>query len=1258
MRAFVTAVVLTFALPVQAQDNPGFFDRLFGTDATTSDEEQGSYLEQLLEEQLSGAGRQVTVTGFEGALSGAATLDSLTIADANGVWLTLTDAELDWNRAALLRGRIEVAKLTAGEILLPRLPAATDDDEAPTPEATGFELPELPVSIQIDELSADRVAIGAPVIGADIDVSALGSLSLEAGDGTAKLDIARLDGRGEIAFDVGYSNTSKVLALDLSLNEDADGILANLLGLPDRPSIAFDISGTAPLEAYAAEVRLASDGADRLTGQISTFEVENTFGIEADISGDIAPLFAAEYRSFFGNSPELSFSAFRATGGATVLKELSLASEALVLNGEAILRPDGMPRRFSLQGEIRAKDGTPVLLPLPGPETRIQSARLDLGFDSAKGENWAGAFDIAGLEQGGVSASAANLQVLGKIVSGETDRITGEVTYRVQNLDLGEPALQSAVGDDLSGEATIDWESGRDLRIPRLTLAGEDYGFEGNLTVTSGNEGPVAAGKADVRANRLAIFSGLAGRPLGGAAELTTSFTATPLAGTFDITAKGTGRDLSLGDPRADAVLAGPSTLDFRAERTAEGMNLTLQTVETEQARVAGRATLTSGSSTLDLAGRLEDGALILSGLAGPVDLGIAGREDENRDWDVTARIEGEELALNADGRLIDLYAAPRAQGNLTADIGDISPFSEVIGRDVGGALQLQTSGGIAFDLSAFSIDGTAKGQNLTTGIVEADRLLRGASTLTITADGTDGKIEIEAFEFGSPAARLDATGVLQSGASQLNLDARLNDIAPFVAGLNGPVTLTGAIENAEDGNLALNLSGTGPGGSEARVTGTAAEDFSAFNTTITGTAPLQLANRFIAPTTLAGPMRFDLRLSGPPRLSSLSGQVTASGARLVAPEAGVALNNVSIDAGLGGGQVDLQVSGNVDGGGRVSLAGPIGLDAPNSADLRMSLDDVNVTDPRLFETTLDGAIRIDGALAGGARVSGDIFLGLTEIRIPSSGLGGAGAIPEITHINEPPPVRGTRRRAGLLGKSTGGSGSSGPSYPLDLRISAPNQLFLRGRGLDSEFGGTLRLGGTTRDVIPSGGFELIRGRLDILGRRLNLTEARITMQGSFVPRINLVAASTVEDTRIMVQVSGPADNPDIAFTSTPELPQEEVVSRLIFGRGIETLSAFQAARLALAIRTLAGQGGEGIVSKIRGSTGLADLDVTTTDNGDAAVRAGAYLNENVYTDVTIDSSGETKLNLNLDVTPSLTLRGGVTSEGESSLGIFFERDY
>jgi translocation and assembly module TamB len=347
-----------------------------------------------------------------------------------------------------------------------------------------------------------------------------------------------------------------------------------------------------------------------------------------------------------------------------------------------------------------------------------------------------------------------------------------------------------------------------------------------------------------------------------------------------------------------------------------------------------------------------------------------------------------------------------------------------------------------------------------------------------------------------------------------------------------------------------------------------------------------------------------------------------------------------------------------VEGGGAVSIKGPVELAAPFSSNLDMSLDQVVLRDPRLYQTTITGNLNVGGPLAGGGRIAGDLRLGETNIRIPSSGLGGAGAVPEIIHLNEPPPVRGTRQRAGLLGANGSDGKADGPGFALDVRITAPSRLFIRGRGLESEFAGALRVTGTTNNVVPIGAFNLERGRLDILGQRLALEEATVTVQGSLLPTVRIRATTRAEEYTINVIVAGPVSDPEITFSSDPELPQEEVLSRLIFGRGLDTLSPLQAARLALAVRTLAGRGGEGIVGNIRQRAGLADLDVTVDEEGNTAVTAGAYLGEKLYTDVTVGAGGQTELNLNLDLSKSVTVKGSVTNDGDSAIGIFFERDY
>ena len=118
------------------------------------------------------------------------------------------------------------------------------------------------------------------------------------------------------------------------------------------------------------------------------------------------------------------------------------------------------------------------------------------------------------------------------------------------------------------------------------------------------------------------------------------------------------------------------------------------------------------------------------------------------------------------------------------------------------------------------------------------------------------------------------------------------------------------------------------------------------------------------------------------------------------------------------------------------------------------------------------------------------------------------------------------------------------------------------------------------------------------------------------------------------------------------------MLAQLLFGRGVDTLSPLQAAQLASAVATLAGRGGEGIVGRLRTTLGFDDLDVTTSETGATDVRIGRYLGENLYTDVTIGLDGRSEVSLNLDLSRFVTAQGSVANDGETSVGIFYMRDY
>ncbi|HEX5933285.1 MAG TPA: translocation/assembly module TamB domain-containing protein, partial [Pseudorhizobium sp.] len=227
----------------------------------------------------------------------------------------------------------------------------------------------------------------------------------------------------------------------------------------------------------------------------------------------------------------------------------------------------------------------------------------------------------------------------------------------------------------------------------------------------------------------------------------------------------------------------------------------------------------------------------------------------------------------------------------------------------------------------------------------------------------------------------------------------------------------------------------------------------------------------------------------------------------------------------------------------------------------------------------------------------------------------------------------------------------------LDLQISAPNGIFVRGRGIDAELGGDLAVSGTSAAPQVSGGFEMRRGRIIILTKRLDFTSGRITFGGGLIPVLDLEATTTSAQTTITANVDGLANDPDITFSSSPALPQDEVLARLIFGQSMSRLSPLQIAQLADAVSQLAGGGSTSLLQTLRSNLGVDDLDINTDSTGQTTVSVGRYLNNRTYLQLEQGGAEGAQATINLDVGRGVKLKAGAGTEGGTA-GIFYEREY
>jgi translocation and assembly module TamB len=1156
-------------------------------------EDDRDYLTAFLEDSLSGMGREVTVTGFTGALSSQATIETLSIADAQGVWLTIDGITLDWSRSSLLSGVIDISELSAQRIELSRLPQS-DESSLPAPEATPFALPELPVSIQIGRLAADRIELGESVLGQAVTGQLEASLGLEGGVGQAKLDLLRLgDGpQGEIKLDAGYDNASGGLSINLDASETAQGLVATLLDIPGAPAASLTVAGTGTLDAFAADIALATDGETRLGGKVTLDGVaDGGRRMQADLAGNIAPLLAPDYVDFFGTKVALKIDATQAADGRLWVDQLGVKARVLDLTGRLELAADGLPDVIDLTGTLADPAGSPVLLPLPGQPTHVDRAAFSLTNDKDDKTRFEIALTVDGLDRPDLRINRLGLSGQGRINDTAEGRLLGmRLGLKADGLAPSDLALSAALGPWLEAGLRLRYLEGSDaLRLSDMFLVGDDLDAKANLGIEGLGTGFLTTGMLDLETKDLARFSGLVGRPLAGQGTVRLQGEAGVLSGQIDGTAEVVATGLRVGIDPVDRLMTGAARATLSLRRDETGTRL--------------RAfELTAGPLVATAAGMLAS----------------SGSE-------VTGKVA-----------LADLAA---------------------LGPGYGGGLVLE--GGFTGTPTEGRLTLTGTGTSLRVGTAEADRLLAGTSRLAVEASLDRGLVQLTKATLANPQLTLDASGKDTGTVRNIDLTAKLANLGLLVPDLVGPLTLSGTI--ADDGSqYGFDLRGQGPGQVDARVKGQLARDLSKADLAINGTGQGALVNLFIAPRSLEGPVRYDLRVSGPLAPGAVSGRVTLANGRLSDPSLGFALEGIEALADLDSGQAALSLTAGLSTGGRFRVDGPVGLSAPYAGKLTVALDAIRLRDPSLYDVKLDGSLTVDGPLTGGAVIAGKLGLSEAEVQVPSSGFDTAGALADLRHVNEPAEVRATRVRAGLVDSGKAAAAAAGGSTPfrLDLAISAPSRIFIRGRGIDAELGGALQLRGTTDDIIPSGGFNLIRGRLDILGKRLVLAKADLVMEGSFVPVLTVQADTTSDGVVSSVRVDGPADDPVVSFTSVPELPQEEVLARLLFGRSLDSISALQAAQLANAVAVLAGRGGEGMVNRLRRGFGLDDLDLATAEDGSTALKAGKYLSENLYTEVEIDQGGKTRVNLNLDLRPGVTVKAGIGNDGKTGIGVFLEKDY
>ena len=401
----------------------------------------------------------------------------------------------------------------------------------------------------------------------------------------------------------------------------------------------------------------------------------------------------------------------------------------------------------------------------------------------------------------------------------------------------------------------------------------------------------------------------------------------------------------------------------------------------------------------------------------------------------------------------------------------------------------------------------------------------------------------------------------------------------------------------------------------------------------------------------LSGPVAVGADVGGTLNNPQIRGSFATQNLRLESPLSGTVLTGIQARGNFGGSK--LVIDSFTATAGRGTLAGRAAFDlaAANGfgIDITASATNADLIRRDDVSATVTGplTIRSDGA---SGTISGDVDLVRSAFR-----LGQANATAAVPRLN----VREINRPADRAEVA-----AAPMRWGLDIKARAQNQLAVTGLGLDSEWEGAINLGGTLDAMRITGRLDVVRGGYEFAGRRFDLDRGTIRFQGASPPDpvLDIQANASIQSIAATIKVIGTASRPEITFASVPALPQDELLSRLLFGTSITNLSAPEALQLAAAVTSLRGGGG-GLdpINAVRRAIGLDRLRIVAADattGAKTSVAAGKYITRRTYVEVISDGQGYSATRIEFQVTRWLSLLSTISTIGRQSATVRVSKDY
>ncbi len=357
----------------------------------------------------------------------------------------------------------------------------------------------------------------------------------------------------------------------------------------------------------------------------------------------------------------------------------------------------------------------------------------------------------------------------------------------------------------------------------------------------------------------------------------------------------------------------------------------------------------------------------------------------------------------------------------------------------------------------------------------------------------------------------------------------------------------------------------------------------------------------------LAGSLETSAAISGRLGAPEYTGQIRGShiGVRNIVQ--GVNVVNGDVDIKLQGLSAHIQRFEAKAGSGTIRLGGDASLGENPHAQLVLSADKVQLmgrVDRRVVASgsaalqldahalSLDGRFKIDEGLIDFTR--GDAPTLADDVRVAA---------------RPGTPEAGAEAQRGA-------PAGPGRSVALNLQVDLGEQLRLRGRGLDTQLRGDLRLTTPSNKLAINGTVRTATGTYAAYGQKLSIGRGELTFTGAAEnPRLDIIATRPNLEQVVGVAVTGTALNPRVRLFSEPEMADIDKLSWLVLGRASDGLGRTDMALLQRAALGLLAGEGTGPTDQLISAVGLDEVSFRQTEGEvrETVVSVGKQLGRRWY---------------------------------------------